>query len=221
MKQLEKELDSIKTELINMWELVSAQVSGSRECLINFDKDLAREIQIKEKRVNSAELNIDQDCENVFALYSPVAVDLRFLLSILKINSNLERVGDIADGIAKYVIAAEVCFKSELLTATRIMEMFDIGLNMLKITLLAFEREDTVMARSIFAMDEVLDEINSTANTAIIEYLKKDPEDIGQALYALSIIRKLERVGDQVKNIAEEIIFYLEAKVIKHRKPTE
>jgi phosphate transport system protein len=218
MKQLEKELDSIKTELINMWELVSAQVSSSRDCLTEFDKDLAREIQVKEKRVNSAELNIDQDCENVFALYSPVAVDLRFLLSILKINSNLERVGDIADGIAKYIIDAEVCFKPELLNATHIMEMFEVGINMLKITLLGFEREDTVLARSIFKMDEVLDEINHNANNYIIEYLKKHPEDIDQALYALSIIRKLERVGDQVKNIAEEIIFYVEAKVIKHRR---
>jgi phosphate transport system protein len=218
MKQLEKELESIKTELINMWELVSAQVSSSRDCLTEFDKDLAREIQVKEKRVNSAELNIDQDCENVFALYSPVAVDLRFLLSILKINSNLERVGDIADGIAKYIIDAEVCFKPELLNATHIMEMFEVGTNMLKITLLGFEREDTVLARSIFKMDEVLDDINHKANNYIIEYLKKYPEDINQALYALSIIRKLERVGDQVKNIAEEIIFYVEAKVIKHRK---
>ncbi|MDB5021136.1 MAG: phosphate transport system regulatory protein PhoU [Pedobacter sp.] len=218
MKQLEKELESIKTELINMWELVSAQVSSSRDCLTEFDKDLAREIQVKEKRVNSAELNIDQDCENVFALYSPVAVDLRFLLSILKINSNLERVGDIADGIAKYIIDADVCFKPELLTVTRIMDMFEVGTNMLKITLLGFEREDTVLARSIFKMDEVLDEINSNANANIIEYLKKYPEDLDQALYALSIIRKLERVGDQVKNIAEEIIFYIEAKVIKHRK---
>jgi phosphate transport system protein len=218
MKQLEKELESIKTELINMWELVSAQVSSSRDCLTEFDKDLAREIQVKEKRVNSAELNIDQDCENVFALYSPVAVDLRFLLSILKINSNLERVGDIADGIAKYIIDAEVCFKPELLNATHIMEMFEVGTNMLKITLLGFEREDTVLARSIFKMDEVLDEINHNANNYIIEYLKKHPEDIDQALYALSIIRKLERVGDQVKNIAEEIIFYVEAKVIKHRR---
>jgi phosphate transport system protein len=218
MKQLEKELDTIKTELINMWELVSAQVSSSRDCLTEFDKDLAREIQVKEKRVNSAELNIDQDCENVFALYSPVAVDLRFLLSILKINSNLERVGDIADGIAKYIIEAEVCFKPELLATTRIMDMFEVGTNMLKITLLGFEREDTALARSIFKMDEVLDDINRKANNAIIEYLKKNPEDLGQALYALSIIRKLERVGDQVKNIAEEIIFYVEAKVIKHRK---
>lgn len=218
MKQLEKELESIKTELINMWELVSAQVSSSRDCLTEFDKDLAREIRVKEKRVNSTELNIDQDCENVFALYSPVAVDLRFLLSILKINSNLERVGDIADGIAKYIIDAEVCFKPELLNATHIMEMFEVGTNMLKITLLGFEREDTVLARSIFKMDEILDNINRNANVYIMDYLKKHPEDLNQALYALSIIRKLERVGDQVKNIAEEIIFYVEAKVIKHRK---
>jgi phosphate transport system protein len=218
MKQLEKELESIKTELVNLWELVSAQVSSSRECLTEFDKDLAREVQVKEKRVNSTELNIDQDCENVFALYSPVAVDLRFLLSILKINSNLERVGDTANGIAKYIIAAEACFKPELLTATQILEMFDVGLNMLKITLLSFEREDTALARSIFKMDEILDSINRNANPAIMEYLKENPQDLDQALYALSIIRKLERLGDHVKNIAEEIIFYVEAKVVKHRK---
>jgi phosphate transport system protein len=218
MKQLEKELESIKTDLINMWELVSSQITNSRECLVNFDKDLAREVQVKEKRVNSAELNIDQDCENVFALYSPVAVDLRFVLSILKINSNLERVGDIAEGIAKYVIDAPVCFKQELLEATHLTDMFEVGMSMLKITLLGFEREDTIMVRSIFKMDEVLDKFNGQANERIIEYLKKQPEDINQALYVLSIIRKLERVGDQVKNIAEEIIFYLEAKVIKHRK---
>jgi phosphate transport system protein len=219
MKQLEKELESIKTELVNMWELVSSQVSNSRECLTNYDKDLAREIQVKEKRVNSAELNIDQDCENVFALYSPVAVDLRFLLSILKINTNLERVGDIAEGIAKYVIDADVCFKPELLSATKVMEMYEVGINMLTITLLGYEREDTVLVRQIFKMDEVLDKINGEVNTNIMAYLKDYPDDIDQALYALSIVRKLERVGDQTKNIAEEIIFYLEAKVVKHRKP--
>jgi phosphate transport system protein len=218
MKQLEKELETIKTELINMWELVSSQITSSRECLVNYDKDLAREVQIKEKRVNSAELNIDQDCENVFALYSPVAVDLRFVLSILKINSNLERVGDMAEGIAKYVIDAPVCFKQELMDATHLTEMFEVGMSMLKITLLGFEREDTTLVRSIFKMDEVLDKFNGQANEMIITYLKDKPEDIDQALYVLSIIRKLERVGDHVKNIAEEIIFYLEAKVIKHRK---
>jgi phosphate transport system protein len=219
MKQLEKELELIKTGLVNMWELVYSQVDNSRECLINCDKDLAREIHVKEKRVNSAELNIDQDCENVFALYSPVAVDLRFLLSILKINSNLERVGDYAEGIAKYVIEAEECFKPELLAATRLLEMFEVGMNMLTITLHGFEREDSVLVRQIFKMDEVLDEINGQAIPNIMAYLKENPDAVDQALYALSIVRKLERVGDQTKNIAEEIIFYLEAKVIKHRKP--
>ncbi len=76
--------------------------------LFNFDKDLAREVVLKEKRVNGSELKIDRDCENIFALFCPVAIDLRFLLAVLKINTNLERIGDIAEGIAKYVIDAEV-----------------------------------------------------------------------------------------------------------------
>jgi len=87
---------------------------------------------------------------------------------------------------------------------------------MLEDTLTAFEKEDTVLARSVFEKDEFLDDINSRGNELIEEYLKTHPEDMDQALHALSIIRKLERVGDQSKNIAEEIIFYVEAKVLKH-----
>ena len=82
----------------------------------------------------------------------------------------------------------------------------------------AFETDDTTLARSVFKKDEFLDHINQTANENIEAYIKQFPEDINQALYAISIIRKLERVGDQSKNIAEEIIFYLEAKVLKHSK---
>jgi phosphate transport system protein len=95
--------------------------------------------------------------------------------------------------------------------------MYDEAISILETTLRAFEKEDTSLARSVFSKDESLDKINISASSATIEYLKEHPADINQALYNLSIIRKLERVGDQSKNIAEEIIFYIEAKVLKHR----
>jgi phosphate transport system protein len=162
-------------------------------------------------------LKIDRDCENIFALFCPVAIDLRFLLAVLKINSNLERIGDIAEGIAKYIIDAEAPFTKELLDVTRILPMYEESVKMLEDTQEAFEKEDTILARSVFKKDDFLDDINRQAHKVLERYLKDHPEDTSQALWLLSIIRKLERVGDQAKNVAEEIIFYLEAKVLKHK----
>jgi phosphate transport system protein len=217
MAQLETELQLLKTEAINMWTLVNSQLSKARQAFITFDKDLAREVVLKEKRVNGSELKIDRDCENIFALFCPVAIDLRFLLAVLKINSNLERIGDIAEGIAKYIIDTESPFSEELLKVSRILPMYEESVNMLSDTQDAFEKEDTILARSVFKKDDFLDNVNKSSHKVLEEYIQKHPEETSQALWILSTIRKLERVGDQAKNIAEEIIFYLEAKVLKHK----
>ncbi len=216
MSQLEIELKELKTEVINMWNLVHAQLVKSNVAMVNFDKDLAREVMQREKRVNGSELKIDRDCENIFALLTPVAVDLRFVLAVLKINSNLERIGDIAEGIAKYVISAEKPFSAELLKATQTVEMYDEAIIILEDTLAAFENEDTTLARAVFQKDEFLDNINMKAIGLSTQHLRTHPQDMEEALYNLSVIRRLERVGDQAKNIAEETIFYIEAKVLKH-----
>src|ERR1700712_979757 len=110
MTPLENEINALKNELINMWILVQSQLNKAKESMVSFDKDLAREVLIKEKRVNSYELKIDRDCENIFALHCPVAIDLRFLLAALKINTNLERIGDIAAGIALFIVESSVNF---------------------------------------------------------------------------------------------------------------
>ncbi len=217
MAQIETELQLLKAEVVNMWTLVSSQLNKARLAFVNFDKDLAREVVLKEKRVNGYELKIDRDCENIFALFCPVAIDLRFLLAALKINSNLERIGDIAEGIAKYVIDAEVSFSQQLLDVARILPMYEESVRMLEDTQEAFEKEDTILARGVFKKDEFLDEINRASHKVLEKHLKDHSQDTAQALWILSTIRKLERVGDQSKNIAEEIIFYLEAKVLKHR----
>lgn len=217
MAQIETELQNLKTEAVNMWTLVNSQLSKAQQAFLTFDKDLAREVVLKEKRVNGNELKIDRDCENIFALFCPVAVDLRFLLAILKINNNLERIGDYAEGIAKYIIDADAPFSDDMLKVSRILPMYEEAVNMLEDTQIAFEKEDTILARRVFKKDDLLDEVNKNSHHVLEMHLKDHPQDISQALWLLSIIRRLERVGDQTKNIAEEIIFYLEAKVLKHR----
>ena len=218
MTQLEHEIQAVKAEVLSMWNLVESQLKKSRTAMMHFDRDLAREIVLKEKRVNAFELKLDRDCENIFALYCPVAVDLRFLLAVLKINNNLERIGDIAEGIAKYVIESINDFDQDLFMKTELIRMFDDAIHILADACVAFENEDTVLARSIFKRDEVLDEINRSVIERVSECIKEDINVMNDALYILSVIRKLERVGDQSKNIAEEIIFYIEAKVLKHNQ---
>jgi len=221
MTQLENEITALKKELVSMWILVQSQLNKAKEAMVQFDKDLAREVLIKEKRVNSFELKIDRDCENIFALHCPVSIDLRFLLAALKINTNLERIGDIAAGIALYVVESSVNFDVKVLESTSLLRMYDEAVNILIDTRTAFEKEDTVLARSIFKRDDVLDAINVNAPIAIGEIIKADINSMPESLYILSIIRKLERIGDQAKNIAEEIIFYVEAKIIKHLESSQ
>ena len=198
--------------------MVQSQLGKSKDALLRLDKDLAREVMVNEKRVNSFELKLDRDCENIIALFNPVAVDLRFILACLKINNNLERTGDIADGIAQFVLGIRLEPEKVLVDSTRLVEMFDTAREMLVVVMTAFETEDTALARSVFKMDEILDDINVKANAAVADFIKSNTERINQSLYLLSAIRKLERVGDQCKNIAEEIIFYVEAKVLRHSK---
>lgn len=221
MSHLDIELQQLKTETMKMWSLVNLQLIKGKESLLKLDKDLAREVILSERRVNAYELKLDRDCENIFALFNPVAVDLRFVLAVLKINNNLERTGDIVEGIAKFVINVDSNFDKKLLDITRVVEMYAAANSMMETVLEAFDKEDTSLARKVFQQDELLDDINMKANTLIADYIRNHPESIEATLYLLSIIRKLERVGDQAKNMAEEIIFYIEAKVLKHRSPIE
>src|ERR1700733_1828926 len=129
MTQFEAELQDVKSEVVSMWQLVLSQLSKAKDAMLRFDKDLAREVMSKEKRVNAHELKIDRDCENIFALFCPVAVDLRFLLAVLKINNNLERIGDIAEGVAKYIVESSVKFDKDILESTQVIRMFDDSLD--------------------------------------------------------------------------------------------
>ena len=221
MNLLETELGELKSELIDMTVLVKGQLERCVTSFFTFDKDLAKEVVKNEKRVNACELKIDSKSEHILALFNPVAIDLRFVVASLKMVSDLERIGDHAKGISQYLIKCNAPFDAELIEKVRFKEMTDITLEMITILSESFETDNTKLARTLFSIDEKLDDINVKANHIVTEYFRgaeKDPEKILQAIYLLSIIRKTERVGDYVTNIAEEIIFYVKAKVLRHKR---
>jgi len=207
----------LKTEMGNMLHTVLFQLDKAKEACINGNNDLAREVVAREKRVNAYELKIDRDCENIIALFNPVAIDLRLVLSTLKINTNLERIGDFAEGLAKISLVQSNGFDKELAELVSLTEIFDDAIEMLSDAKVAFEKENSQLAASILSKDDLLDNVNRKANSLIEEYIKKNPDKIAQALDMISIVRKIERIGDHCSNIAEEIIFYIEAKVLKHQ----
>lgn len=218
MTHIADEINDLKQSLLKMMLLAKKQLSKGQEAILNFDKDLAHEIMANENRVNAYELKIDEDCENLVALYNPVANDLRFVLAVFKINTNLERLGDYAEGIAWYILHFDKELDAGILKQLRFTDMYDIILDMLQNVIEGFETEDTKLARTVFLQDKKVNEINRNAADIIVPIMKENPERMNQLLYLLSIIRKLERVGDLTKNMAEDTIFYVEAKVLKHQK---
>jgi phosphate transport system protein len=218
MNQLEKELQRITNKVSEMWALVEFQVLNGKEALVKTDIELARKVIKRGKKVNDYDIKIDRMIENFFALYNPVAVDLRWALAVLKINSNLERIGDSAESVALMIREIESPLEPDLVAATRLIEMYDGAIAMLQEVHQAFHEKDTELARALMSQDKLLNKIHRKTDSVLISYIRQHPEQLAQCLKVAGIIRKLERIGDQVTNIAEEIVFYVDAKVVKHKK---
>ena len=217
MRYIEKELENLIDEVLEMWTLVYSQLNRAGEALLSLDKDLAREVIYREKRVNAFELKIDSDCEDIIGLYTPVAVDLRFVLAMLKINTNLERIADFCEGMSRFVIDyPQISVDAELLDKTNLREMLDTIKKMMEKGKEALTEESSSIAVGIFDMDNRVDEINRQATHIVARYIQDKPDRADECLLLIGIIRKMERIGDHCNNMAEEIIFYLDAKVLKH-----
>jgi phosphate transport system protein len=221
MTHLETELHKIKQFAIEMMHIVQSQLSKSKEAFLTVNKDLAFEVLHTERRVNGYELLIDSECENLIALMNPVAIDLRFVLATLKINYQLERIADNAKSIAQNVVDVQPVWDKALLERLQLVRAFEMAQSMLEDVIESFENENTATARKVFEKDKNLDEITHRCIEIIAVYLKDSSQNIEQDLNLLLIHRKLERIGDLIKNIAEEIIFYIEAKILKHRGKSE
>ncbi len=217
VKFVDEELKRIRKEVLEMWTLVYDQLQTVCEAVLTADKDRAWDVLIREKRVNASELKLDCDVEDFLVLYNPVAIDLRFVLAMSRINCDLERIGDFAEGIARFVIKSEGDTPdTELFEKLRFKEMADRVLDMLSTTKESLEKEDLGLANSVFAKDKLVDDINAAVTPALVEYAQAHPDKLTYCFNLKSVFLRLERAGDHVSNLAEEIVFYIDAEVLKH-----
>ena len=223
-KFIEIEQQRIKETVLEMFTLVANQIEKAGMSVLTMDKGTASQVIVFEHKVNSFELRIDKDIEDFIALYNPVAIDLRFVLAMLQISSDLERIGDYARGIARFVKEnAEISLSPELIIDTQLEQMIQQVLLMLKTAQNALEEENVSLANAVFEKDYVVNQIKEKATDVIASTLTNNTyttETAKQMLRIQDIFRKLERSGDHIKNIAEEIIFHIEAKIIKHKGKT-
>lgn len=218
MINLDQHKENLNQAGLEMMNLCLKQLKNTKEAFFNHDNDIAEEVLHTENRVNALDLKIDRDCERFIALHNPVAGDLRFVLALRKINFDLERIGDHSYGISNYIVKIGITIEPRLMEVMQIDVMFKNSLSMLEDIIESFKLEDTKIVRKVFKKDKILNDINMDSFKVVAKEVKEDSQVIDQMLLLFSVIKKLERIGDLVTNIAEEIIFYREAEVIKHRK---
>jgi phosphate transport system protein len=218
MYQLDKELLRVREHVIDMIDLVKLQIERAKTAMLSFDEALLVEVSATEKNINKLDVKIDNKCENILALYNPVAVDLRYVMACLSFNSFLERVGDNVKSIVRIGSTVQGQFTPVQLTAWGLIDMFDITLKMLDAVKEGIDSDDIKIVGETFRLDAQLDEIDITVHETLMDYAEQNHDKIRAAFMLYPIFRKMERVGDLITNISEELIFYIDAKVLRHKK---
>jgi phosphate transport system protein len=198
-----------------MCSLVDEQVEMAIRLIEEEDPSLADIIMEKEKKVDKYDVKIDKICQKIFALNQPVAMDLRLIMSALTINTNLERMGDIAVNIVEN--SKLIGRKPEWINKTNFAEMAKIAREMIRLSIDSFIQDDAQLAKKVIETDIILDRYNKENHQILIDIMKRNPDDIQPAVALLVISRQLERLGDHATNIAEDVYFIVEARMVKHK----
>ncbi len=213
-RHFQKELESLKTSLIKMGSVVEENIALAIRSVTEKNQELALKVIESDKRVDTLEIEIDNAIVDLLALQQPVASDLRFILAALKINNDLERIGDHAVNIAQ---AAQVlCSIPEVELMKEIPQMAEITRKMLREAIDSFILLDPVKARTVIKTDDQIDDLNRTVIRSIIELLKSNKQTAECGMELSLVSRNMERVADLATNIAEEVIFHTQARVVKH-----
>lgn len=214
-QQFNSELSELKSRLLVMGGMVEQQVQSAVEALVNGDSDLADSIRAKDKEVDRIEMTIDEEATRIIAKRQPAASDLRLVISIIKMVSDLERIGDEAKKIAKFALA----LAEEGQAPRGYIEVRHIGNHvgaMVRDALDAFARFDTKVALAVMKEDDAVDNEYRSATRALVTFMMEDPRSISRCLNIMWVLRALERVGDHANNLAEHVIFMVEGTDVRH-----
>jgi phosphate transport system protein len=209
-----EQLEHLRRRLIRYGAEVERQIADAVEALTEASLEKARSVIASDEAIDRTEVEIEEEAIQLFALQQPVAVDLRLLISALKINNDLERIGDHAVNIAE--CAERIASHKALKPFVDMKAMADIAMSMLKDALDSFVRRDAVLAQDVIRKDDRLDEKNGSLIREMLTYMAENPALISYCLELISVSKNLERVGDLATNIAEDTIYIAEAKVVKH-----
>jgi len=211
---LQMELQELKENLLKMAALVEGAIRDAVQSLAKRDSDLARKTFGMEDRINKLEIVIDEMCLKLLALRQPMAADLRFITSAMKIITDLERMGDQAVNIAERAVSLNQ--EPQIKPYIDIPKMAEIVQSMVKDVLDAFVNHDPKLARSVCERDDMVDGLNNQVVRELLTYMMSDPKTITRAVHLMIVFRCLERIADHATNIAEDVIFMVDALVIKH-----
>ena len=210
----QKELQELKENLLKMAAMVEEAIRDGVQSLVRRDSHLARKTFEFEDRINKMENLIDEMCLRLLALRQPMAADLRFITSAMKIITDLERMGDQAVNIAERALSLNE--DAQLKPYIDIPRMTDIVQSMVRDVLDAFVNRDSKLARSVCQRDDLVDGLNDQVVRELLTYMISDPKTITRAVHLVIVARCLERIADHATNIAEDVIFMVDALVIKH-----
>ena len=210
----EEEMQALKNRLLNMGALVEERVHDATNALIERRLDTAERIIASDQEINDLQIEIDERCLRLLALQQPMASDLRLITAAMKINADLERIGDQAVNIAEQ--AVRILAHPPLKPIIDLPRMAEISERMTRESLDAFVRKDVKLARSILARDDEVDQLKDQVFRVLLTYMMADPGTIERALALILISRNIERIADHATNIAEDVIFLVEAKDVRH-----
>jgi phosphate transport system protein len=214
-KHIRREIATLKKEILSLGAATEEILYKAMKSLEGRDKVLAEQVMEEDSAIDEMEVEIEEDCLKVLALHQPVAIDLRLIIAILKINNDLERVGDLAVNIAER--AAFLAAKEPIAIPENLTNMAEISRDMLEKSLDSLVAEDSTLAHKVCGMDNSVDAINREMYMFIQDEIRKDPSKMERLIHLLSISRHLERIADLATNIAEDVIYMIEGEIIRHK----
>jgi phosphate transport system protein len=214
-RHIERQIDSLKERILKVGTLVEEAISKSITALINRDTPLAQRVMANDEEIDRMEVEVEEECLKILALYQPVAADLRFVVAVLKINNDLERMGDLAKNIAKRV--AQLAHSGDVELPPEIRGMATQAQDMVKHCLDAVVQGDIGLARQVREDDDLVDEGRQKIQRRMMQAIKDDPENVDSFLRINSVSKHIERIADMATNIAEDVIYMVQGEIVRHR----
>ena len=212
---LHRDLDKLKRELLLLGSLVEDLTRRAVLSLKERRADLAEQVDLDDKEVDEREIRLEEDCLKILALHQPVANDLRFVITVMKVNNDLERVGDLAGNLANR--ASFLAGREPVVIPDELLAMADRVPGMLRRSLDAIVEQNTQQARAVLEDDEFVDDTHKQIFIILEERMRQEPDRIREWIQLLSVSRYLERIADLATNIAEDVVFLVDGEVVRHR----